>query len=168
MSTMWQKTLVYLGLVEEAEDLPEHQAAAAAPRRARRAEQETPVRVVDLDDLGADVTALPLDEPGRAHVRPVPAGEGSRAAVVAAREYGDVQAIGTRLKEFQPVVVDTSALDTEDARRVLDFVSGATFALGGRLQPLRPRVFLALPDGRELAPSERARIAELGYAKQRA
>lgn len=171
MSTMWQKTLVYLGLVEEADDLPEHAAMAsrdAAPRR-RLGARDDGFDVGLLDDPGhAPVHPLRINEPGSAHVRPVEAGGGTRAAIVTVQSFGDVQAIGTRLRELQPVVVDAQHVDASEAKRVLDFVSGATFALGGRLQPLRPRVFLALPDGRELGPDERDRIAEMGYAKQRA
>lgn len=172
MSTMWQKTLVYLGLVEESEDLPEHNAmhAQEAPARRRRpAQDDDRIGAMSMDDEPAgSVRPLRLNEPGSAHVRPVEAGKGLRAAIVNVESFADVQAIGTRLREFQPVVVDTQGVEGPEAKRVLDFVSGATFALGGRLQPLRPRVFLALPDGRELGPDERERIADMGYAKQRA
>jgi cell division inhibitor SepF len=165
MSTMWQKTLIYLGLVEEAEDLPEHErlhAPAAPPRRAGAA----PVRVTPMDRDTAGVTRI--NEPGSAHVRPVGSGSAARAAIVTVESFADVQPIGTRLREFQPVVVDTSHVEGPEAKRVLDFVSGVTFALGGRLEPLGPRVFLALPDGRELGAGERDRIAEMGYARQHA
>ncbi len=166
MSTVWQKTLVYLGLVEEAEDLPEH---AAMPAEATRRRRPAPI---DDDFLQPEVdnTVRPLriNEPGSAHVRAMPSGGSVRTAVVTVHSFADVQAIGTRLREMQPVVVDAREVDAAEAKRVMDFVSGATFALGGRLQPLRPRAFLALPDGRELLPEERERIAAMGYAKQHA
>ncbi len=171
MSTMWQKTLVYLGLVEETEDLPEHAGMPAESGRRRRPRHEMDDEVLDLDAAPGhepSVRPLRIHEPGSAHVRAMPAAAGVRTAVVAVTGFADVQGIGTRLREQQPVVIDASGVGPDEAKRVLDFVSGATFALGGRLQPLRPRAFLALPDGRELVPEERERIASLGYAKQHA
>ncbi len=165
MSTVWQKTLVYLGLVEEAEDLPEHAAMPAEPRRRRSAPVDDDHF---LEEQPAPVRPLRINEPGSAHVRAMPSGGTVRTAVVNVKGFADVQAIGTRLREMQPVVVDSREVGADEAKRVLDFVSGATFALGGRLQPLRPRAFLALPDGRELLPEERERIAAMGYAKQHA
>ncbi len=174
MSTVWQKTLVYLGLVEEPEDLPEHTHMAAAPPRRRRSSAPDEIVLDDHEPFDghedeATVRPLRISPPGAPHVRAMPSGgHAVRTAVVEVKGFADVQSIGTRLREMQPVVVDTRGVDGDEARRVLDFVSGSTFALGGRLQPLRPRAFLALPDGRELVPEERERIAAMGYAKQHA
>lgn len=157
MSGVWRKTLVYLGLVEEPEehdDLPEQFDEPAEPARAvRGAEPRTP----------PNVRPLRVPEPGAAHVRAVTRPAGARVTVVQLREFEDVEEVGSRYRSGQAVVLDVAALEKTVARRVLDFVSGMTYALQGRLSPAGSRAFLLVPEGVEVDEDERRRLTDLGY-----
>lgn len=156
---VWRKTLVYLGLVEEPEEhdeLPEHfgrgDVGRPAPEPAPAARPGEP----------SNVRPLRTPEPGAAHVRAVDGGNG-RATVVAVNAFDDVEQVGARFRGGQPVVLDLTAIDKALARRVLDFVSGLTYALRGRLVPAGQRSFLLVPDGVGLSNEDRRRLEGLGY-----
>lgn len=160
---VWRRTLVYLGLVEEPEehdDLPEHLGQEeVAP--ARRREPVPRERAHDAGDT--NVRPLRMPEPGAAHVRAMPPGATVRATVVKVAEFEDVESVGTRYRNGHPVIVDLQDVDKDVARRVLDFVSGVTFALRGRMAPAGRRVYLLVPEAVELPPEEVDRLRQFGY-----
>jgi cell division inhibitor SepF len=179
MGGIWNRTLVYLGLREEPEEtydeLPERfvpeddpHAEHAPPRRS-----ESSVRVSDrppahergdnrgeASPSGSNVRPL---RTGDVHVRAVPSSASSRAAIIDVEVFEDVEAIGARYRTGQPVLFDVSRAGTQTGRRVVDFVSGLTFALRGRLTRVGNRAFLLVPDGVELSSDEQHRLGELGY-----
>lgn len=169
--SMWRKTLVYLGLVEEPEEYDEfpqravdygdgngngfeHAPAGVSPRREPEDSNVRPLHRVP--------------EPGAAHVRPMAAGLGARVQLVAVTSFDDgASEIGRQYRMGSPVLFDMADADAATARRLLDFVSGVTFALRGRMSKLGPRAFLIVPEGVELTAAERDRLASMGYGEHR-
>lgn len=153
---VWHKTLVYLGLVEEPEEhdeLPEDLPGGERPdlrgdEHGRRPQNVRPLRSA---------------EPGAPHVRAMASGDIVRVAIVEVGSFDDCEVIGSRYRGGQPVVFDLSGVDRATARRVLDFVSGTTYALRGRLRRAGARAFLLLPEGAQLPPEETRRLAAMGY-----
>ena len=171
--TMWRKTLVYLGLVEEADEHHDEVADRVAPARqftretevVREREVAEPVAPPDGGEEPGNVRRLArVTEPGGAHVRPMAAGLGARVQVVAVSGFEDGAAeIGRQYRMGSPVLFDMTDADAATARRILDFVSGVTFALRGRMLKMGTRAFLIVPEGIELPVAERERLAALGY-----
>jgi len=62
------------------------------------------------------------------------------------KEFDEVQAIADHLKARRPVIVNLEHADAELAKRVVDFVSGATYALNGSMQKVGNGIFLFVPD----------------------
>ena len=162
MSGVWHKTLVYLGLVEEPEELEEVPERAAAGARRAAPAAERPETVDVTDGHASNVRPLRPAEAGVPHVRSVPADE-IHVTIVRVEQFEDVEQIGARYRTGQPVLFDLSRVETPVARRVLDFVSGVTYALRGRLAPAATRAFLLVPEGLELPARERERLLSLGY-----
>lgn len=172
-SGVWRKTLVYLGLVEEPEEhdelpeqldrydrYPEQQPLHREPEPAGRpAPAPAPVSVPR--DSG-NVRPLRAPEPGSPHVRATQQGA-ARVAVLHIDSFEDVERIGERYRAGQPVLFDLAQVDKATSRRVLDFVSGITYALRGRLTKAGGRAFLLVPDGIEVPSDERHRLGEMGY-----
>lgn len=167
--SMWRKTLVYLGLVEEPEEYDEFPQRAVDYGEANGFEPApagvSPRREPD------DSNVRPLHrapEPGSAHVRPMAAGLGARVQLVAVTSFDDgASEIGRQYRMGSPVLFDMADADAATARRLLDFVSGVTFALRGRMSKLGPRAFLIVPEGVELTAAERDRLASMGYGEHR-
>ena len=182
MSGMWNRTMVYLGLREEpeemydellerpvAEDRPPREPHASA-RDARSYAGVAASRGVEGvangsgdDEATADEAVVRPLRNGEVHLHPTATSASARAALVEVAVFEDVEAVGARYRTGQPVLFDVQSADRATARRVVDFVSGLTYGLRGELTKVGARAFLLVPDGLELAADERRRLNELGY-----
>lgn len=72
------------------------------------------------------------------------------------RGYGDGKSVGENFREGRAVVLDLSLLQTDDARRMIDFAAGLVFALDGRMAKVtdRERTFFMQPQGMDLTEAE--------------
>lgn len=171
----WHGTLVYLGLKEEPEEgydelperfVPEHdphaEHAPARPTPLIESSSGAPAAAAGHDvavEAPANVRALHPD----VQLRPATAAPAARAAIVEVTTFDEVEAVGSRYRTGQPVLFDLSAASSESARRVVDFVSGLTYASHGKLTKVGRRAFLLVPDGVELPADDRRRLGDLGY-----
>jgi len=64
--------------------------------------------------------------------------------------YEDVQEIGDYLKNKKSVIVNLETVSKEDARRILDFMSGATFIVEGTIQKVSNLIYLITPRNVEI------------------
>lgn len=55
------------------------------------------------------------------------------------------------LKQRKPIIVNLENVDGELARRILDFMSGAVYALDGNLNKISGGIFLAAPSNVEIS-----------------
>lgn len=86
----------------------------------------------------------------------------AKVHVVEPTGFGDAQEIGDCLKDNQPVIVTLQAVTPELSRRLIDFCSGATYALGGTMERVAKNVFLLTPSNVEVSAEERRRLQERG------
>jgi len=75
----------------------------------------------------------------------VHAHRGSQISKRAPRSLADAQLAAEDLKERRPVVVNLERADDDLARRVIDFISGVTYALNGFYERVGDKVFLFTP-----------------------
>lgn len=61
------------------------------------------------------------------------------------RSYVESQEIAEKLKEGRAVVVNLHKLQKEYSQRAVDFLSGAAFALDGKILKIGPEVFICTP-----------------------
>ncbi len=61
------------------------------------------------------------------------------------RGFGEVEEVGTRLKEGRAVVVNLHKLDRDYSQRTIDFLTGVVFALDGKIQKIGKNVILCSP-----------------------
>ncbi len=78
------------------------------------------------------------------------------------RAYEDVQSLADNLKNRRPVIVNLEKADPELARRVVDFVSGATYALNGSLQKVGSGIFLFVPSNMDISGEVGEQLRERG------
>lgn len=132
MANPLRKTMVYLGLADE--DYEYDQGAPMAPSAPVAHHQPTPV-------------------PGRAPVTPLRRSGNSRAAAsemneiltVHPRQYKDAQIIAENFREGIPVIINLSQMSEPDARRLIDFASGLSQGLYGKIERVTNKVFLLSP-----------------------
>jgi len=64
--------------------------------------------------------------------------------------FDDTQSIINNLKSRKPVVITLEFLDAALAQRVLDFISGAVYALDGTIQKVSRGIFVLAPNNIEI------------------
>jgi cell division inhibitor SepF len=75
----------------------------------------------------------------------VHAHRGSQITKRVPRSLADAQRAAEDLKDRRPVIVNLEKADDELARRVIDFISGVTYALNGFYERVGDKVFLFTP-----------------------
>ena len=134
MSNPLKKTMVYLGLADE-EEVYDEPVAEAPARRERTVER--PV------EKAAPVT--PLHRPAVVR-QPTAAGAVSEILTVHPKQYRDAQVIAESFREGVPVIINLSQMSDADARRLIDFASGLSLGLYGRIERVTSKVFLLSPE----------------------
>ena len=61
------------------------------------------------------------------------------------REYKDAQAIAESFRDGIPVIINLSQMTESDARRLVDFASGLSQGLYGKIERVTAKVFLLSP-----------------------
>lgn len=133
MSNPLKKTMVYLGLADEEleHEAPQAPAPAAPVVHAAPAQKST----------GAAVTPLRKN-----HVPPTtPQAEMNEILTVHPRQYRDAQVIAESFREGVPVIINLSQMSDGDARRLIDFASGLSQGLYGKIERVTSKVFLLSP-----------------------
>lgn len=102
--------------------------------------------------------------PAPSVVRPIAPGRhgSARVHVVAPARFPDAQEIGDLVKQSHPVIVNLQLSERDLSRRMIDFCSGLTYALGGSMEKVADQVFLLTPTNVEVSAEERLRLQERG------
>ena len=188
MASIWRRTMVYLGLVDDEEydeyepyDEPAPPPAAPARRSMRQEPPERMDRVDRMDRIErtesafepepqpvGGVRTLPREESSitiqqrPSVVRPITPEKSPRVHVVAPAGFNDAQEIGDKLKANQPVIVNLQGVERDLSRRLIDFASGVTYGLAGQMERVADQVFLLTPSNVEVSAEEKRRLQERG------
>ena len=74
----------------------------------------------------------------------------SKVVITQPESYEDVEEIGEYLKQRKSVIVNLESINKEDGKRILDFLSGASFALDGSIQKVSNLIYLMTPNSVEI------------------
>lgn len=70
---------------------------------------------------------------------------GSKMILVEPRAYSESQTIADHLKKRNSVVVNLKRVTSDQAKRIIDFLTGTLYAIGGDLQKLGVGIYLCTP-----------------------
>ncbi|RJX29045.1 MAG: cell division protein SepF [Dethiobacter sp.] len=129
----WEKLLHSLGLLEEEEE------ELPGPNVARRTSKKG--KIVDF----------PTQETTYRLIVSNPA------------SFAEVEEIGSHLKNKRTVVVNLEGMETAEAKRTIDFLSGVIFALNGSSQKINNNIFVFVPSGVTLNPLHHQGLSERDY-----
>jgi cell division inhibitor SepF len=191
----WRRALEYFGLVEgdyieEGEydegdtgtELALDETAVAPREPVRSMPSRRRAREDDIDDIFGDEEPAPrrgriraVDDtaeepaPPRRGRRRGGGGNGGGVAsmhVVTPRSFNDAQQVADEFKRSKPVIINLQSTDRELSKRLIDFSSGMTYALGGGMQRIAQGIFLLTPENVEVSAEEKARLLEGGFFNQ--
>lgn len=69
------------------------------------------------------------------------------------RSYGEVQEIADNIVNKRAVVINLQRVDNQQAKRIVDFLSGTVYAVNGDIQKLGAETFLCTPDNVDVTGS---------------
>ena len=70
---------------------------------------------------------------------------GGKMILLEPRAYSESQQIADQLKKRNTVVVNMKRVTPDQAKRIVDFLSGTVYAIGGDLQKIGGGIFLCTP-----------------------
>ena len=78
-------------------------------------------------------------------VKALNASKDSHLVLFEPRSFGETQDISNYLKSKKATVVNLHRLQKDQAKRVVDFLSGVIYAIEGDIQRIGPKIFLCTP-----------------------
>ncbi len=168
MSTFFSKTLSFLGLAEEEID----------ERDSYELEKNPELNYEDYKHLYEEKSKNDAESVFRRnrassrstrslHAVGSSGKEGKlRVAVSEPHAFEEVQLIGDDLKMGVPVIVNLQVTNNDLSKRVIDFCSGLTYALGGSIKKVADKVFLITPHNAVVTSCENEVLNEEGLYNQ--
>ena len=74
-----------------------------------------------------------------------------RIMIIKPKCFNNSTEAADQLKQRRPVILDVGGLDPEEARRVVDFIAGTVYGLGGDIQKVSGGIFVATPSSFDIA-----------------
>jgi cell division inhibitor SepF len=159
MANPLRKTMVYLGLADEELEYPQQPAQQQSPVQAVPAAVPAPQqREQQQQAKRAPVT--PLHKPSTTTRNAAPA-EMNEILTVHPKAYKDAQVIAENFREGVPVIINLSQMTDDDARRLIDFASGLSIGLYGKIERVTSKVFLLSPSHVAVSGEQSATEAEV-------
>lgn len=115
MPKVWEKVLTFLGLMEETEEEVLEEVEFNRPRG-----RKAPVLNLHNSKSMRLVIAKPVD-------------------------FAEAQPMVENIKAKKPVLINLEGAEPGEARRIVDFLSGATYALDGNMQKVSQQIFVFAP-----------------------
>lgn len=91
----------------------------------------------------------------------------SKVILMEPRMYAEAQEIADHLKNRRAVVVNLQRIDQDQARRIVDFLSGTVYAISGDIQRIGMNIFLCTPDNVEVTGNISELMQERDFQESR-
>ncbi|MFD1336032.1 cell division protein SepF [Oceanobacillus iheyensis] len=86
----------------------------------------------------------------------------SRVVLIEPRNYNEAQEIADNIVNRRAVIINLQRVDHQQAKRIVDFLSGTVYAVKGDIQKLGAETFLCTPDNVEVSGT----ITEMLYEQE--
>ncbi len=83
-----------------------------------------------------------------------------KVVVIEPTSFDDSQEIANCLQEKRPVVINLNKIDKAEEMRIIDFISGTTYALNGDIRRVGERVFFCAPNNVNISFTEEEKKPE--------
>lgn len=131
--------------LDDEEELQQEQPAREPKQQPMQQQQprRTPIRKQPETDTQQPGTVVSLQSLQKS----------SKVILFEPRVYAEAQDISEHLKNKRAVVVNLQRIERDQGIRIVDFLSGTVYALGGDIQRIGTDIFLCVPENVEVAGS---------------
>lgn len=88
-----------------------------------------------------------------------------KLVVIEPKSFDECPKLVDSLKGRRPVIINLEKIETEIAKKIFDFLSGATYALNGNVQKVANNIFIFAPESVDIAASQDERGFDFGGNK---
>ncbi|WP_142414845.1 cell division protein SepF [Hathewaya massiliensis] len=142
---VFNKLMDFLSFDEEIDDMDENYDV----ENEEIEEVETPTYNSPSNNRGSKVVTLPT-----ASV--------AKIVIVKPFDFEEAATICDHLKSRKIVVINTTALENKIGQRLLDFIGGASYIVGGQIQEVEKGVYLLIPSNVEVNSSLKYELQNKG------
>lgn len=130
MNNFMKKAMEFIGLAEEDDEIEETSSATTVtPQRVTREKDSENIALNARKNKVVNIhTTTQL-----------------KVVVHSPSSFENAREITDHLKAKKPVIVNLENVDNTIAKRIIDFLSGAVYALDGNIQKIADRIFLIAP-----------------------
>ena len=77
-----------------------------------------------------------------------------KLVVIEPKSFDECPKLVDSLKGRRPVIINLEKIETETAKKIFDFLSGATYALNGNVQKVANNIFIFAPESVDIAANQ--------------
>ena len=88
-----------------------------------------------------------------------------KLVVIEPKSFDECPKLVDSLKGRRPVIINLEKIETETAKKIFDFLSGATYALNGNVQKVANNIFIFAPESVDIAANQDERGFDFGGNK---
>lgn len=105
---------------------------------------------------------IPSSKRGQSKVVNIHTATSAKVSIIRPLDFAEATEVCDDLKNRKIVVINTTSLDIKVAQRLLDFVSGACYALGGEFQEIEKGVYILSPSNVEVTKELKSELSSKG------
>jgi len=89
-----------------------------------------------------------------------------KIVVIEPKAFDECPKLVDSLKSRKPVIINLEHIENDTARKIFDFLSGATYALNGNVQKIAQNIFVFLPENVDVQSSADTQSFKYGEEKE--
>ena len=100
---------------------------------------------VSQEEIDAYKSEISREEPASAAPAPAHASGQFRMVVIEPKNLDECKKLVDNMRNFKPIIVNLERVETDMARKMFDFLNGATYALEGNAQKINQNIYIFAP-----------------------
>lgn len=155
------KSLKELVGIEEVDDVPEDEVNKAMAEINKK-QNSFEIQSSSFKNQAPSGNSGKEQQSGNAESKPLVYGQSSKTqglgstnpfklVVIEPKSFDECPRLVDNLKSRKPVIINLEKIEGDTARKIFDFLSGATYALNGNVQKIANNIFVFAPENVDIA-----------------
>ena len=120
------------------------------------------VEEVENEDDNMDIESLMSANKKQSKVVNIHTSTSTKVVIIKPEDFDEATTITDNLKSRKIIVVNTTGLEPRTGQRLLDFIGGACYSLGGELQQIEKGVYIISPSNIEVNNELKGELSSKG------
>ncbi len=138
----------FIGSTDDEEEKVIEKKESATPKTAKPPESTEKIEKEQAPDnvFNFNSSAAFKNESSSARQNIQPRYSKSEIKTIRPKNFDDAQTVSNLLRDNITVIMNLEETDSKEAQRIVDFISGTTYAVDGDMKPISQKVFICAPN----------------------